>query len=244
MSPMVPFELLDRLSTFLQDPKKGSQPTYLHLPYELTLDALTTPEYLPTPPLHPPPAGVPVLPSEPLETKALPPLPSGLLQAEITKDIPTPPPAPHRSPKLSDTAVDPTLIPLPLSPNDKRSSLIPVSGISTVNGTPGPPQSAQEASYFSQRHSSTVHLENKVISASIKPSLSSIHIQRPSAPEPPLPMDTFRKTASVSYSRPQGDTSTMPYTPPPSSRMGNLLLSSCPGKKGAVFNPMCTRLQC
>lgn len=227
---MVPFELLLQLSIYLQEPTESSPPTYLQLPYELTLDALTTPEYLPTPSV---PAPNPMAVSDMREASAIPP---GVLQADMLVDIPTPPPAPHRSPKLSAETIDPSMIPLPPSPEDEIRTFLPkfCQDFSSENTTPAP-QGAQTPSYFSQHLSSKLSEDMlEATSTAIHVPSIAIHLQRPSAPEPVSPPASYiNGLKGASDDMPMNDPRcTFNQAPLFSARLGNLLLSSCPGKKG------------
>lgn len=189
LSPVVPFDLVHQLATFLQDPACRRQPTYLNLPPGITLDTLTAPgKALPPPP---PPETMPENPPSAV--------PVTFLQAALTKDIPTPPPAPHSSPKM--IASDPASIPLPPSPEIGRAR-----GIS--NGT---------SSYFTQPLSSNVASELQEATNST--------IDFPAIP--------FRLQPRLNDPRLQNMNGGLPSPAPlPRPSMGNLFLSSCPGKKG------------
>jgi hypothetical protein len=229
MSPMVPFELLLQLSIYLQEPTESSPPTYLQLPYELTLDALTTPEYFPV-------SSIPLPPNPTAasgEASAIPPV---VLQADMMVDLPTPPPASHRSPKLSAEIVDPSLVPLPASPEDERRTIAPKysQDFSSENTTPAP-QSTQVPSYFSQHLSSKLSEDMlEATSTTIHVPSIAIHLQRPSAPEPVSPPVSYvNGLKGASDEMPINDPRcTLNQAPLFSARLGNLLLSSCPGKKG------------
>ena len=219
---MVPFELLFRLHVHLRGSPEPSHPTYLHLPYELTLDALTAPVQS-----TPVDSTVPV----PIQQNGTPlsAIPPSVMQTEMNEDMPTPPPAAHTSPKLS---IDASLVPLPESPEIQRRPQLPINVVD-------PP------SYFNQSFSST--LRNDIHEA------TTSTIDLPPAPQRPVAKQNGR-TASlglngVKYMQ-NGATATNPEDEdfrnflkrkslpvaaapaPPAPRLGNLMLSSCPGKKG------------
>jgi hypothetical protein len=64
----------------------------------------------------------------------------------------------------------------------------------------------------------------------------SIHLQRPSAPEPVSPPPSYiNGLKTTSDEMPMNDPRcTFNQAPLFSARLGNLLLSSCPGKKGEL----------
>ncbi|KAG8781936.1 hypothetical protein FRC15_007838 [Serendipita sp. 397] len=239
MSPMIPFELTSRLPAYLQDPEKQRQPTYLYLPYELTLDALTTPGQTPQPITTEQPLATPNSVQGPSPLSILPP---NVLQAELNKDIPTPPPAPHASPSFKRLTIDPALIPLPPSPGEPSSI--------TSHKQNGEIDS-REASYFTQNLSSTA-------SRDIQEAISSpLGIQ---VPLPPIPsskhifngLNLKNGSHSVKNGKVSGDftngthpTSTCTVNGGPrqvssssAPLVGNLFLSSCPGKKVRLTGPV------
>jgi hypothetical protein len=239
MSPMVPFELLFRLHIYLRGSPDPEHPTFLHLPYELTLDALTAPSQQvmqPTPPVPPPtqPNGVP-------ETASPSAIPPSLIQADVMEDMPTPPPAPHTSPKLRIRAVDAASVPLPPSPETIRH-VLPVSN--TVPENPKlVPDVTDAPSYFTQALSSTLFRD-------IQEATSS-NIDLPPAPQRPVAKyigrgdpNAVRPTQNGVKPTSTGDEDfrnflmakllpVAPASPRQGPRLGNLMLSSCPGKKGS-----------
>lgn len=262
---MVPFELLFRLHAHLRGPEDASCPTHLHLPYELTLDALTAPNQQTTaPPVSPPPLSqhAALNPTELTTTPSA--IPASVLQAAITEDMPTPPPAPHTSPKLriAPVEMDATLVPLPPSPEIQRgTTTIPalsedadpppenlLVGPSTL--APSPRRVGDDSpSYFTQSLSSTLCDE-------IREATSST-IDLPSAPQRPAPaaegvgsggtvVNGTRLTHNNGAKSPRADgdefrnflmtksflVPTAPVASQQAPRLGNLMLSSCPGKKG------------
>ncbi|CAG7850535.1 SubName: Full=Uncharacterized protein {ECO:0000313/EMBL:CCA67563.1} [Serendipita indica DSM 11827] len=195
LSPMVPFELVRQLARFLQDPTYQRQPTYLDLPYSITLDALTAPgQGTPAPP---PPERMPENPPSAI--------PATFIQTELTKDIPTPPPAPHSSPKM--IASDPASIPLPPSPELERGRGIP----------------NEAASYFTHPVSSNI--------ASELQEATNTNIEFPTQP--------FRLQPRLNIHRPQHSNGGVPLPAAlPRPPLGNLFLSSCPGKKVRLQGPV------
>jgi hypothetical protein len=238
---MLPFELQSRLSAYLQNPTKASQPTYLYLPHELTLDALTAPGQ-PFPPVLPPLSDQTLMdPQQPPGT-----IPPSIILADIMKDMPTPPPAPHTSPKLGPKSVDPALIPLPPSPSDERNS-IPVKkdgrSSSESNSLPGDnPTASDSPSYFSQPLSSTISDEIRDATSTTMDFSKQLSINdRARAALVSTPTNGHRISHLRNGSRSRGEY-TLNFLPLNKGskvlsiaqipQIGNLLLSSCPGKKG------------
>ncbi|KAG8833810.1 hypothetical protein FRC17_010051 [Serendipita sp. 399] len=236
MSPMIPFELAPRLPAYLQDPEKQQQPTYLYLPYEITLDALTTPNH-PTPPDTVQQVLVP--PNSTHNSNPPSVIPPNVLQSELNKDMPTPPPAPHSSPTFKRLMIDPALIPLPPSPDEpSRDSSQKQNGESI----------AREASYFTQplRSTASRDIQDAICSPLGIPSLTA-------SPNHALAQNLSKdNTQNAKNGRvPNGFSNgvfpaipnlSIPFTngdshkksPPDGQILGNLFLSSCPGKKGVT----------
>jgi hypothetical protein len=244
MSPMIPFELLFRLHTYLRSPPDSSHPTYLHLPYEMTLDALTAPnQQIPQPAPSAPPTSQKTQPNEITNNGIPSAISPSILQEAIMEDMPTPPPAPHTSPKLPMRPVDATLIPLPPSPETIRR-VLPTSGDADAvpeNRTYAP-QVTDTPSYFTQPLSSTLYRD-------IQEATSS-NIDLPPAPQRPAvkyigrenpngvrPIQNGVKPTSTSDEDFRNflmrkSLPVAPVSSPQGPRLGNLMLSSCPGKKG------------
>ncbi|KIM30442.1 hypothetical protein M408DRAFT_7537 [Serendipita vermifera MAFF 305830] len=243
MSPMVPFELLFRLHGFLQGSLDPSQPTYLHLPYELTLDALTAPNQS-----TPPDSSIPAVyeNSQPNGTipgpTTLSAIPASMIQAEVMEDAPTPPPAAHTSPKLR---IDATMVPLPPSPEAQRQPQLPLPDASIASS------SAEMPSYFTQPLSSTICSDIQEATNSIL-DIPVVHRRTPSSQNGKalsLGANGVQPAQNGIKATSSGDQDfktflkrkSLPVGPGPTlppAKLGNLLLSSCPGKKVRLQGPV------
>lgn len=236
---MVPFELLFRLHSYSRGPPDSSNPIYLHLPYELTLDALTAPPQSYSLPEVSTPAAFQNNQPNGYSTNTPSAIPANMLQADVMEDMPTPPPAAHTSPKLR---IDAAMIPLPESPEMQRRSRLPLDDreSSDSNGVEPP-------SYFSQQFSSTICNEiHEATTSTIEIPSTSQRASKHNGKTPASGSNGIQSVQNGASATSAGDEDfrnflkrkSLPVAPvpvPPSPKLGNLMLSSCPGKKGLPY---------
>lgn len=230
-------EILYHISRHVREPSTIPPSTILRLPLELTLDRLTAPRFPEAKRnIHPVGNGHPIfkVPRTPSSVKRI-----SVLQKD---EVPTPPPAPHHSPKFPTALLPESFVPLPPSPTESVDTCFPEL-------PPQRPSSSSASLGLSENsrpaQNQTMRVLHQIQEATSSP-LNVSHLDLPKRPHTmprsqrfvnsggpvqngkptPYPRQPFPLDYLFAHAEP------VPVLQPQIPFIGNLLLSSCPGKKG------------